>query len=564
MSAPENQTTTTGATTTGAPTIEATVPGVTSTAPAEGLGGVLRAVPRAWRVPTVRRGFLGTLLMALGAFTPAYLPTSSPFWGLLHRLHLGGVVGTVLGTVLSVAGIGLMVDAWFRLRPQPANPGQVAAYSHVRHWAVLLIWSAPFLLAPPIFSQDAYSYAAQGWLVHSHINPYYAGPGVLPGAFADQVSWVWRYTPAPYGPLALQIGHLLDWASGYRPYLAACLSRVPALVGVALIGRYVPRIAVQMRINPAPVAWFSVLNPILVIDFIGGMHNDSLMVGLVVLAVWLAGLGRRGNRAWWILAALVVGVAATIKQPALLAVVAVPLVARPMRSWHPRELGITIARELAALALAVASFAGVSKLTGLDFGWYNAVGVPGSVTTASPSTTIGYALQGVFDLIHWDPSHHRWLAWAHTAGYGVAAVTIVVLVVKVAPRRPVTFLALGYLTVALCLPALHTWYVLWGGVLFPLARPRYRALRWAVWVTVLLLAYNAISMALRNGLITLGIAGLIGYVWSTWVHHQGMDAASRRVPDPTDAEAVASAAPVPSIQPMQPTGAMKPIEKEQP
>lgn len=73
------------------------------------------------------------------------------------------------------------------------------------------------MFAPPIFSHDAYSYAAQGWLVHNGINPYDAGPGVLPGSFADQVSWVWRDTPAPYGPLSLQLQHLVVELTGFRP-----------------------------------------------------------------------------------------------------------------------------------------------------------------------------------------------------------------------------------------------------------------------------------------------------------------------------------------------------------
>ncbi|HBX81718.1 MAG TPA: hypothetical protein DEH05_11520, partial [Propionibacteriaceae bacterium] len=67
------------------------------------------------------------------------------------------------------------------------------------------MWSLPLLAAPPIFSHDAYSYAAQGWLMYNGLNPYEVGPGTLPGAFADQVAWVWRQTPSPYGPLSLEI-----------------------------------------------------------------------------------------------------------------------------------------------------------------------------------------------------------------------------------------------------------------------------------------------------------------------------------------------------------------------
>src|SRR5450759_5715934 len=67
------------------------------------------------------------------------------------------------------------------------------------------------------------------------VNPYEAGPGVLPGAFADQVAWVWRFTPAPYGPLSLRLQELIVVASGLQPYLSAVLMRIPALIGVVLI-----------------------------------------------------------------------------------------------------------------------------------------------------------------------------------------------------------------------------------------------------------------------------------------------------------------------------------------
>ena len=76
-----------------------------------------------------------------------------------------------MGTLILLTGIGLLVDAWFKLRP--------TVYAGVKHWAVLAIWSIPLLAAPPTFSHDAYSYSAQGWMLVNDVNPYDAGPGVL-------------------------------------------------------------------------------------------------------------------------------------------------------------------------------------------------------------------------------------------------------------------------------------------------------------------------------------------------------------------------------------------------
>ncbi|HET9126498.1 MAG TPA: polyprenol phosphomannose-dependent alpha 1,6 mannosyltransferase MptB [Propionibacteriaceae bacterium] len=479
------------------------------------------AVADAWRVRTVRRGFYATLAIAVGSLSPAYLPRSSPWWSPLNTLHFNGVGARVVGTLLVLGGIGVLVDAWFQLRPLPGAEGGALVYHRLRHWAILAIWGLPFLAAPPILSQDAYSYAAQGWLVHNHIDPYRAGPGVLPGAFADQVAWVWRYTPAPYGPLSLQIAHVLDALASYHPYLSALLMRIPALLGVVCIGLLVPRIARQMGIDPAPAAWFATLNPILVIDFIGGAHNDSLMLGFIVLGLWLA--GRRGR--WWIVAALIIGVGASVKQPAFLAAYAVPLIARPWTSWRWRETGIAVARGLAALLLSVAAFVGVTELTGLGYGWSNAVNVPGLVITVSPSTTLGYGLQFLVNLVHLDPTGHLVVRYTRTVFLVVAGLIVALMAFTTARRRPITFVSYGYLAVAFLSPALHTWYVLWGGVLVPLTRPGERQVRFGVWTTIALLSYAAINLSWRNGLVALGIAALVAYLWMVHEHHVATRAA---------------------------------------
>ncbi|WP_203568669.1 polyprenol phosphomannose-dependent alpha 1,6 mannosyltransferase MptB [Aestuariimicrobium ganziense] len=469
----------------------------------------------AWRDSNVRRGVLGTGLIALGSLTPAYLPRNSPWWPLMRAMHLDNTASKIVGTLMVLGGVALLVEAWFRLRPWRERSADAAhAYVHLRHWAVLLIWGAPFLLAPPIFSHDAYSYAAQGWLIHNGINPYEAGPGTLPGAFADQVAWVWRFTPAPYGPLSLQIQHLLVDLFRYDPYVSALAMRIPALAGVVMIGVFLPRLARRMGIDPAGAAWFGVLNPVLVIDFIGGAHNDSLMMGLVVAGLYLA----QRLRWAWPLAAVLVGLAAAIKQPALLAACVLPLLHREWRSWEPVEVFITAGRVLASLAVAAATFALVSVATGLGFGWYNAVNVPGLVVTVSPSTVLGQGLQLLFDALEWDRAADLAVRWSRTVGLVVSAVVTVALSVTVARRRPITFLSWSWLVIAFGAPALHSWYVLWGGLLLPLTRPGMKVVRIAVWTTVILLAYAAVNLSWRNGAVALGVAALAGYGWQSHLH----------------------------------------------
>lgn len=474
-----------------------------------------------WSAKYVRRGFWGTLLISLGSLSPAYLPRSSPWWQLLNTLNATGNVAKLVGTAVTMLGAMMLVDAWLRIRPHrglsyeavTSAAANVEAYHHVKHWAVLVIWGVPFYVAPPIFSHDAYSYAAQGWMVHNWVNPYLVGPGTLPGGFADQVAWVWRFTPAPYGPLSLQIQHLLVDLMQFHPYLSAVAMRLPALLGVFMIAFFLPRIAIQMGRDAAFAAWFGVLNPLLVINFIGGAHNDSLMMGFVVLALWFA-FGGRGSpllvKHGWLLAAILIGVGAAIKQPAILAAYSVPLIARPWANWSAREVGITVGRVLLSFGLAIGTFSLITVATGLGFGWINAVNVPGMVITISPSTIIGQVVQWVVNMFGLDPTGWVAVRTSRSIGLGIGVISIAVIALTVARKRPVTFLWSAYLIAAFSAPALHSWYVQWGGTLMPLSKLSDRTVRIAIWATVILLSYDAINMSWRNGQVALGVATLFG------------------------------------------------------
>ncbi len=142
---------------------------------------------RAIRLAPVRLGLLGTVLLVVGSLSPAYLPQASPYWPVMRALGLDTAWARVMATVLVIGAVGLLIIAWYRLRP--------AVYHDVKPWAILCWWAIPLIAAPPIFSHDAYSYAAQGWLIENGLNPYEVSPSVLPGTFADQVAWLWRYTP---------------------------------------------------------------------------------------------------------------------------------------------------------------------------------------------------------------------------------------------------------------------------------------------------------------------------------------------------------------------------------
>jgi alpha-1,6-mannosyltransferase len=429
----------------------------------------------------------------------------------------------VIGTIVTMAGAVLLVDSWLKLRPHTETGEALPA----RSWAVLLLWSLPFLIAPPVFSLDAYSYAAQGWLMHSGLNPYDYGPGALPGGFADQVSWTWRDTPAPYGPLSLQLQYWLVVICRFSPFFSAWSMRLLSVAGVLMLGFFLPRIADQMGVNRPFVTWFALLNPLVVINFVGGCHNDALMMGFVLAGLWLAKWSGptkypRFDGWWWLLGAVAIGLGAAIKQPAIMAAFALPLIARPWDSWKPKELGITFARVLLSFAISIGTFCLVTWATGLGFGWVFAADVPGKLITAAPFTILGLIVQWALTQFGVDVTDMNIIYWTRTLGLVIAALIISWLAIFRAGKKPIQFLSYGYLAAALCSPALHTWYLQWGGTLAPLVVPK-KVIWFSVWGILVLLSFDAIKMSWRNDAVALGIAGVITFAYLWFIHFRKHD-----------------------------------------
>lgn len=492
---------------------------VTQNAPAAGRARLVRAriagwrsdVAEAWGHRPVRRGLAGSALIALGSLTPAYLPQSTPLWEPMRALGLDSWPARVLGTLLVIAGVALMVDAWFKLRP--------SVYHEVKHWPITLIWSLPLVPAPLIFSHDAYGYAAQGWLLRSGLNPYEVPIAALPGPFADQFSWMWRYNTAMYPPLSLEMFHGLVIMAGNNPYLSALFMRIPALLGVGLIVYFLPRVARQLGADIQLTAWFSAINPLVIIDLVGGAHNDALMLGLVVLALWLAFRGQF----WW--AAALVGVAACIKQPAILAFYPVALIRHPWPTLRWADTWPALRRLALSLGVSVAVFVAITLATGLGFGWIYAAGVPGQIVTLAPFTLVGAGLNLVLTSLGAPVAGEIVMGVLRYLGLGLTAAVIGWLALGVGRKRPVTFLSWSYLAFAFGGIALNSWYLTWGGVMLPLTKPNPRIIGTAVTVTAILLAYEAGNLAWRNdngsaSFVALGLAGMATVIVLIYRHQQ--------------------------------------------
>ncbi|HEU4946997.1 MAG TPA: polyprenol phosphomannose-dependent alpha 1,6 mannosyltransferase MptB [Kribbella sp.] len=282
------------------------------------------------RSPMVR-GVVGSVIVALASLVTSVVPPSSwvaalPITGdLRHSLP-----GRMVGLTFMVAGLGLMAWAWLTVGRQVMT-GQRAPLLRMAAY-----WSAPLLFIPPLFSRDAWSYAAQGALVAEGYNPYDVGPGVLSGHIVEAVDPMWMQTPAPYGPLPLAYGGLVAHLT-MDPYTLMLAHRLLAVLGIVLIAWALPRLATACRVDPTFATWLVVLNPMLITHGIGAAHNDVLMLGLACSAFALALTGRWGT------AAVVAGAAAAVKLPGGLVVIAIAAVMSPLAGRVLRFASLVIA-----------------------------------------------------------------------------------------------------------------------------------------------------------------------------------------------------------------------------
>jgi hypothetical protein len=340
---------------------------------------------------------------------------------------------------------------------------------------VLGLWMAPLLLAPPLFSRDVYSYYVQGRVFGAGYDPTTIGIAVIPGWFDDGADPMWVESPTPYGPLFLMIERAVANFAHPNAYLGALLFRLVAVIGVGLIAWFLPSLARAHGIDPGLALWLGVLNPIVLMHFVSGAHNDALMVGLVVAGLALAA---RQQCIW---GAVVVSLAVAVKP---IAIVALPFVGLlwsgragtwvdRIRSWL--YAGLAMACTLASVYLVADAGGGVIKA---------AFGTPSGVLTwLSPTTAIGKILGGATSLLGWTEDATPVLAVVRLAGTLIGLVLVVLLVLRPGGRSPVRGAALALAVIVVLGPVVQPWYLLWFLPLFAATGLGVRELRVAVILT---------------------------------------------------------------------------------
>jgi hypothetical protein len=417
------------------------------------------------------RGFVGAVLVLLGGMVVAAIPDSSRWHGVapLETLRTGPE-GRMLGLTVVLLGLGLLAAEWLRLcRRVAASRHEVDEQDRVvRVRAAAAVWSLPLLVAPPLFSRDGWSYAAQGALAHVGLSPYEHGPSAIDGPVVEAVDPMWMDTPAPYGPLPLGFGEVLAGTT-LDPWALVVGHRLLALVGLVLLAWAVPRLARWCGTDPALASAIALASPFVVANGVAGLHNDLLMAGLVAAA--LVAAVEHG----WVPGAVLAGSAAAVKGPGALVGVAVVLVSLPAGA----SLAARLRRTAAVAAVAIATLHLWSVVTGLGWGWVEALSVPSSITTVLSATALVDELAGT-DVVR---------------TLGTAATFLLAAVLTL--RRPTGdraaavgtawILMLAALVLA---PVVHLWYALWVVPLLAAARLP-RAARTAVVAASVLLGLCA-------------------------------------------------------------------------
>ncbi|MCP2318195.1 alpha-1,6-mannosyltransferase [Nocardia amikacinitolerans] len=234
-------------------------------------------------------GFFGAVLITFGGLGAGSVRQRDPLLEAMNLSWLRFGHGYALSSMLIWIGVLLMITAWVRLGRTTLGLGNRAGAAVTLNElrAIVGIWIFPLLFAVPMFSRDAYSYLAQGALLRDGFDPYQVGPVANPGVLLDNVSPVWTTTTAPYGPVFLLLGRAITAITGDNVVAGTIALRFVMLPGLALMMWAVPYLTKHLGGKPTVALWLAVLNPLVLIHLIGGVHNEMLMVGLMCAGIAL-------------------------------------------------------------------------------------------------------------------------------------------------------------------------------------------------------------------------------------------------------------------------------------
>jgi alpha-1,6-mannosyltransferase len=402
-----------------------------------------------------RLGFLGAVLIAAGGLGAGSTRLHDPLLESLHLSWLRFGHGLVLSSVLLWGGVALMLGAWLWLGRHVIDR-TATEYTMV---ATTGFWLAPLLLSVPVFSRDTYSYLAQGALLRDGFDPYVVGPIDNPNSLLDNVSPIWTTTTAPYGPAFILIAKFVTMLVGDNVVAGTMLLRLCMLPGLALLIWAAPRVARHIGANGAAALWICALNPLVIIHLMGGVHNEMLMVGLMMAGIAVTFGGHHITGVGLIATAVAVKATAGLSLPFMVWVWSRDL--RQRRGYTPVK-AFAVATAASALVF-VAVFAVLSLLAGVGLGWLTALAGSVKIINWLTLPTATANLVNVFGGLILPVNFYAVLDVARIIGILIIAVSLPLLWWRFrhTDREALTGIALVMVVVVLFVPAALPWYYTW-------------------------------------------------------------------------------------------------------
>ena len=415
----------------------------------------LRAFATAPESRPAKLGLLGSVLITVGGLGAGSTRQHDPLLESIHMSWMRFGHGLVLSSIVLWTGVGLMLIAWLALGRR-VLAGEATEFTMK---ATTGFWLAPLLVSVPVFSRDTYSYLAQGALLRDGLDPYAVGPVANPNILLDNVSPIWTITTAPYGPAFILVAKLVTIIVGNNVVAGTMLLRLCMLPGLALLIWATPRLARHLGADGSMALWICVLNPLVLIHLMGGVHNEMLMVGLMAAGIALTFGGRHVLGTILITVAIAVKATAGISLPFLVWVWMRHL--RDRRGYRP-AWAFLAATAISLLIFAVV-FGILSAVAGVGLGWLTALA--GSVkiinwlTVPTAAANLIHALgSGFFPM-----NFYALLRVTRFIGIAIIAVSLPLLWWRFRrdDRAALTGIAWSMLIVVLFVPAALPWYYSW-------------------------------------------------------------------------------------------------------
>ncbi|RJQ78674.1 hypothetical protein D5S17_12805 [Pseudonocardiaceae bacterium YIM PH 21723] len=401
-------------------------------------------------------GTVGTCLISLAAMGAGGVLVHDPVISDTSFTWIRFGHGRDLASALLYIGIALLVLAWVRLGRDVRN--RLVGMRGVM--TAITAWSAPLLVAPPLFSRDIYSYLAQGALALHGMDPYKVGPSAMPGPLADNVSAVWQNTPAPYGPLFVIVAKATVWLTGDSLIFGVLVLRLVMFGGLAMLCWSMPGLARHLGGRGATALWITAANPLILVHLVGGPHNDILMIGFLAAGMLLA-LDHR-----FVPAIVLITLGAAVKATAALAL---PFV---VWMWAATMIGGSLRQRFALSAvlgglISIGTFTVTSIAAGVDLGWISALKVSSIVVNwLSVPTAMGQILHSVVGVFH-DYREEPFVSAGRSIGYLVLGAVMIWQwwLARVGGVESVKRAGMVLLAVAALSPTTFPWYFTWSLVL---------------------------------------------------------------------------------------------------